>query len=1443
MNILYSQRQANIHLGFVLLISLFFYFHTPTSSSAAAPASKTLSIFHSVVEEKLQLKLNEIGKDILLFRIDGSKCAEISADKPEKLLLSIPGPDGTTFTVDLEKNELFQSNMETGVFGKNGPQKTRYVPGEFYKGKVTGDQKSVVSFSIFQNSLMGFISRSKTGGNIVIARLNEILSGAPDYYVIYDDSKLYGKEKVACHTGEVLNPQRNLREFFSERFQQAGSTNCVHVYFECDYQMFLDNGQDVNQVYNFVTGVFNQVQQIFANESVSVVISSVYVWTVNDPYDGLTTASDYLTTFQSVRPTFNGDIAHLLSTHNNNAGGIAFLDVLCNPAYAYAFSQIDNSFQSFPLYAQSVKAISHETGHNLGSNHTTWCGWTGGALDNCAAPEGGCVPGPVPTNGGTIMSYCEQTVYGVNFANGFGQQPGDVIRSRVNGSSCLTSCNCTPDVTIFISPSPTICAGTTVTFTANPVNGGAAPVYNWKVNGTVVFGNSITYTTASLTNGDEVTCVMTSNDLCAGGDSVSSNAIIMSVTSTVAPSITIQTANLDICQGETTQFSATFVNEGTSPHFQWLVNGQPAGTDSIEFTTAGLNNNDEISCVLLSSLSCATTPSDTSNVLHMTISTVLVPAITIATPSTVICQGTMVTFSATPVNGGSAPNYQWQVNGNDSGLNSPFFTLSSLNNGDVVSCTLTSNNVCASPGSAVSNDIIMNVNTTGVLPMNDLLVWYPFNGNTRDNSGNNFNGTASGARLTKDRFGDSNNAYTFNGARDHVQIGSSPLLNNFSTGLTVCAWVYLGANNSSQASIVSKWKFNVTDDQYLLWLYNKKPNFAISNPLNPASGVQSTHVLSDSTWYFVVGTWDTSGTHCIYIDGALDATRLFPNFTTINNTSITDLRIGTEDSTYRAFKGKIDDVRIYNRVLTLQEIQILWNEGSTAAVHVTATAATICEGHSITFEAVPLAGGQNPFYQWKINGNNAGPNNPLFITNTLSNGDIVTCEMTSSDPCSQPLAVSNPIQITVIPEIQQSVTISTNDNPTCPGYPAAFRALPNNGSLGSSYRWKINGIDAGNSSDQFYSAVNDSDIVSCEMISLFPCATPALAISNSILMRIDPNTTPSVVISTTSSVLCEGDTAVFSAVPTIGGSSPVYAWLINGNISGIDSALFVTVSLTDGDIVACEMISNSPCAAVDTVFSNEINVTVHPLNTPSVSVTASALTICSNDTLNLSPASVHGGTSPTYVWYLNEILAGTSSGDLQLSNLHNQDRVYCVLTSDEVCLTDATVYSDTLTLVVNSAPVPVITEQAGILSSTPAITYQWYYNAYPITGATNQNLTALANGYYQVEITDENGCSALSDVYADTTVGLSEIQPDDPRIQIFPNPTGGDAVLRTPGHARLTAELLSIESKLLALLFDGTATEANRYIMIPSGSLASGIYLIRLLREDRVYFRRLIVNR
>lgn len=85
------------------------------------------------------------------------------------------------------------------------------------------------------------------------------------------------------------------------------------------------------------------------------------------------------------------------------------------------------------------------------------------------------------------------------------------------------------------------------------------------------------------------------------------------------------------------------------------------------------------------------------------------------------------------------------------------------------------------------------------------------------------------------------------------------------------------------------------------------------------------------------------------------------------------------------------------------------------SIALTPGANSICQGQPVTFTATPTNGGANPFYQWKVNGNNVGTNSVTYTTNTLINGQAVTCMMTltSSSACANAVQVtSNPIVVT-----------------------------------------------------------------------------------------------------------------------------------------------------------------------------------------------------------------------------------------------------------------------------------------------------------------------------------------------------------------------------------------------------------------------------------------------
>lgn len=187
----------------------------------------------------------------------------------------------------------------------------------------------------------------------------------------------------------------------------------------------------------------------------------------------------------------------------------------------------------------------------------------------------------------------------------------------------------TPSVSIVANPGNSICAGTSVTFTATPTNGGASPSYQWQVNGSNVGSNSATYTSSSLTNGQTVTCILTSNDACASPTTATGNSISMTVYNNVTPSVSISTyPGSTICAGTSVTFTATPINGGASPSYQWQVNGNDVDTGAT-FTASSLANGDVVTCIMTSSDLCASPVNVTSNPIAMTVVNLPLPQYTI----------------------------------------------------------------------------------------------------------------------------------------------------------------------------------------------------------------------------------------------------------------------------------------------------------------------------------------------------------------------------------------------------------------------------------------------------------------------------------------------------------------------------------------------------------------------------------------------------------------------------------------------------------------------------------------------------------------------------------------------------------------------------------------------------------------------------------------------
>lgn len=256
-----------------------------------------------------------------------------------------------------------------------------------------------------------------------------------------------------------------------------------------------------------------------------------------------------------------------------------------------------------------------------------------------------------------------------------------------------------------VSTPGNICEGAAITFTANVHNLAnlTNPSYQWQVNNHNVGTNNYQYISV-VNNRDVVKCIVTNNTSCPVSSSMATQPIAVTPYTNLAVSVS-QTPGGPVCQGSSIKFVARATNGITGVNYQWQVNGINLGTNDSTYTANNFNDGDKITCTTTDAVSrfCAT-PSTSSPIIVNILPQVNINAsVMIQASGNNVYAGTALTFTAVVANMSGTINYQWQVNGNNAGDNSHSFITSTLNNGDIVTCTASSSTQCSVP--ATSNPI------------------------------------------------------------------------------------------------------------------------------------------------------------------------------------------------------------------------------------------------------------------------------------------------------------------------------------------------------------------------------------------------------------------------------------------------------------------------------------------------------------------------------------------------------------------------------------------------------------------------------------------------------------------------------------------------------------------------------------------------------------------
>ncbi|MEL6356209.1 MAG: M12 family metallo-peptidase, partial [Bacteroidota bacterium] len=462
--------------------------HSPVAEQVAAAKTQkqsfhTVSLLSSHSRDEKELR-ETLAKAVADFQLVDFTLGTFSlAEAPETIQFIVPS-DEEDILLELVKVQILADDF-TLITSESNEQPVPYSTGVHYRGIVAGRPHSTAAISIFEEEIMGVISINQR--THILGRL-EGPQKQEGLHILYKESDLLGTQDFECGTESKpldKEEQRLMQQIANGEFAHIEKSNkCIQVYLELEYNLVSQKGGEIGAL-NFMAGLWNMVATIYQNENITTTISQVFAWTTPDNYP-TSSSSLVLANFRATRPNFNGDLAHLVSTGAPAGVGVAYVGGLCN-SLNYAYSWIQGSYAQVPTYSWSVNVLAHEMGHNLGSRHTHDCIWNNNntPIDGCGPAANystPCTPGPLPTNGGTVMSYCHLLGnIGINFNNGFGQQPGDLIRANIANASCLTNCANLGCPVLSLQADGVTCFGDTDGSASVSAQGGVPPyTYQWS---------------------------------------------------------------------------------------------------------------------------------------------------------------------------------------------------------------------------------------------------------------------------------------------------------------------------------------------------------------------------------------------------------------------------------------------------------------------------------------------------------------------------------------------------------------------------------------------------------------------------------------------------------------------------------------------------------------------------------------------------------------------------------------------------------------------------------------------------------------------------------------------------------------------------------------------------------------------------------------------------
>jgi hypothetical protein len=825
-----------------------------------------------------------------------------------------------------------------------------------------------------------------------------------------------------------------------------------------------------------------------------------------------------------------------------------------------------------------------------------------------------------------------------------------------------------------------------------------------------------------------------------------------------APGFTSQPQSQTLCPGQ----SATFtVVTSSSVTYQWKKNGNiiasaTSSTYSIPSVVAG--DAGSYTCEITDACSGSVSVSN-AGVLTV-LGSLSITQQTSATNNTPVC-GSSVTFSVTATN---ASAYQWRkdgyniINSTTSTYTIPAVAISSSGSYD---CVITG---CA--GNVTSNPVALNV-VPATMPTGLRHRWRLDNALTDDVASNNLTAISNYA-FSYDRFNVNTKAVATSVAASGFTL-TTPVRKDT---ITISLWY--------KASAITGYKTIIGDTagRYgdMLTVINNELKWQ-----KPGSGAQSTGItISAGYWYHIVITKQYTEMK-FYLNGALAYTATNPAAVPImgaaGNAGTQITQFGNTAPIYnnQNMNGALDDVRIYNGILTPSQISSIYSESEISSIS-NFTAACIGGSTSATVVANSLP---TTLYQWQKAGVNIpGANSATLTISNVQAGDAgsYSCNVYSSQSC----AVSTSSAIVLTPGAG-NVSITSQPQPLnkCIGQAASFSVATSGATV--TYQWKKNGTNVAGQTAATLNlaavALADSGTYTCDIIG-GSCGT-----ISSTGAHLTVNAPATITIAPTTAAVCAGSSITLTAS---GGAT--YTW---SNSGGTNAA--ATFSPSGNTTYTVTAIDANSCTATASKA-----VTVNAI--PTASISPSTVSVCAGAAANLTASG--GGT---YAWSNS---GGTSAA---ASFSPTTTSTYTVTVTANNCSATAS-----RLVTVNALPTASITPSTAVsvcagspttLTAAGGTSYAWSNSGGTAAAATFSPTTTST---YTVTVTANNCSATASKLVTVNALPLATLTPAAPAICAGASQTltagGGSSYAWSAGLGTGVSKSVSPTSTTMYTI---TATDAN----------------------------------